>query len=87
MPENGKCPKILYNKMSDKMAYANSVDPDQTAPAFTINTGNLQQKVINLIFKLYLFREGRLPFMQWETTFLCKIDYLLTVVVYIVEVS
>ena len=28
----GKCPKIWYTKHSDKMAYANSVDPDQTAP-------------------------------------------------------
>ena len=27
----GKCPKILYTKISDKMAYANSVDPNQTA--------------------------------------------------------
>ena len=27
----GKCPKILYNKVSDRMAYANSVDSDQTA--------------------------------------------------------
>ena len=27
----GKCPKILYTKVSDKIAYANSVDPDQTA--------------------------------------------------------
>ena len=27
-----KCPKILYTKMADKMAYANSADPDQTAP-------------------------------------------------------
>ena len=26
-----KCPKISYTKVSDKMAYANSVDPDQTA--------------------------------------------------------
>ena len=24
--------KILYIKVSDKMAYANSADPDQTAP-------------------------------------------------------
>ena len=24
----GKCPKIPYTKVSDKMAYANSVDPD-----------------------------------------------------------
>ena len=27
-----KCPQISYTKVSDKMAYANSVDPDQTAP-------------------------------------------------------
>ena len=27
----GKCPKILYTKVADKMAYANSADPDQTA--------------------------------------------------------
>ena len=28
-----KCPKISYTKNSDKMAHANSEDPDQTAPA------------------------------------------------------
>ena len=28
----GKCPKILYPQISDKMTYANSADPDQTAP-------------------------------------------------------
>ena len=28
----GKCPKILYTKSSNRMAYANNVDPDQTAP-------------------------------------------------------
>ena len=28
----GKCRKILYIKVSDKMAYANGLDPDQTAP-------------------------------------------------------
>ena len=27
-----KCPKISYTKISDKIAYANNVDPDQTAP-------------------------------------------------------
>ena len=26
-----KCPKILYTKVADKIAYANSADPDQTA--------------------------------------------------------
>ena len=28
----GKCPKILNTKVSDKMPYANSADPDQPAP-------------------------------------------------------
>ena len=28
----GKCPKVSYIKVSNKMAYANSADPDQTAP-------------------------------------------------------
>ena len=35
-PEYGKCPKILYTKVANKMAYANSVDPDQTAPGSTL---------------------------------------------------
>ena len=26
-----KCPKILYTKVSGKMTYANSADPDQIA--------------------------------------------------------
>ena len=28
----GKCPKLSNTKVSDKMTYANSADPDQTAP-------------------------------------------------------
>ena len=32
--EYGKCPKISNTKVSDKMPYANSADPDQTAPFF-----------------------------------------------------
>ena len=28
----GKCPKNWKTKVSDKMTYANSADPDQTAP-------------------------------------------------------
>ena len=28
----GKYPKISYTKVSNKIAYANSADPDQTAP-------------------------------------------------------
>ena len=30
--QEDKCPKISNTKASDKMAYANSADPDQTAP-------------------------------------------------------
>ena len=32
LSDYGKCPKILYTKVTDKMAHANSADPDQTAP-------------------------------------------------------
>ena len=31
-----KCPKISHTKVSDKMAYANSTDSDQTAPEVSI---------------------------------------------------
>ena len=27
-----KCPRISYTEVSDKFEYANSADPDQTAP-------------------------------------------------------
>ena len=37
---HGKCPKISYNKVSDEMAYANSVDPDQTAPDGAVWSGS-----------------------------------------------
>ena len=36
----GKCPKLLYTKVSDKMAYANSVDPNQTAPSEAVWSGS-----------------------------------------------
>ena len=36
----GKCPKISYTKVSDKIAYANSADPDQTAPEGAIWSGS-----------------------------------------------
>ena len=28
----GKCPKLSYSKVANKMAYANSVDPDEPGP-------------------------------------------------------
>ena len=38
---NGKCPKILYTEVSDKIAYANSADPDQTAPEVAVSDRGL----------------------------------------------
>ena len=35
-----KCPIILNTKVSDKMAYANSEDPDQTAPGGAVWSGS-----------------------------------------------
>ena len=36
----GKCTKTLYTVVADKMAYANSADPDQTAPAGAVWSGS-----------------------------------------------
>ena len=36
----GKCPKILYTSVSDKIVYANSSDPDQTAPEGAVWSGS-----------------------------------------------
>ena len=33
-------PKISYSKVSDKMANADSVDPDQTAPSAAVWSGS-----------------------------------------------
>ena len=34
-----KCPEILYSKVFDKMAYGNSLDPDQATPKGAVRTG------------------------------------------------
>ena len=36
----GKCPKNSNTKVSDKMTYANSADPDQTAPERAVWSGS-----------------------------------------------
>ena len=36
----GKCPKNSNTKASDKMTYANSVDPDETAPEWAVWSGS-----------------------------------------------
>ena len=35
----GKCPKISYTKVANNMTYANSTDPDQTAPVLQSDQG------------------------------------------------
>ena len=40
-PDNyGKCPKIYYTKVANKMAYANNADPDQTALSGAVWSGS-----------------------------------------------
>ena len=40
-PHNyGKCHRISYIKLSDKMRYANSVDPNMTAPEGAVISGS-----------------------------------------------
>ena len=36
-----KCPKNSYTSVADKMAYANSADPDQTAPKGAVWSGSI----------------------------------------------
>ena len=36
---DGSCPKISYTKVADQTAYANSADPDQTAPEGAVWSG------------------------------------------------
>ena len=38
--KHSKCPKISYTKVFEKMAYANSADPDQTAPEGAVWSGS-----------------------------------------------
>ena len=46
---NSKCPKISYTKVYDKIAYANSVDPDQTTPEEQSDQG-LHCLLFHLVF-------------------------------------
>ena len=68
----GKCPKISYTNVSDKMAYANSANPDQSAPegVYTVchstksfnkqlhKNQNLSQKSMRKVFEIL----GHLPY-------------------------
>ena len=46
-----KCPKISYTKESDKMEYANSADPDQTAPEGAVWSGSTLFAILRSIFR------------------------------------
>ena len=46
----GKYPKILNTIVTDKMSYANSADPDQTAPEGAVWSGST-------LFAILLFQE------------------------------
>ena len=52
---HGKCPKISYIKVSDKMAYENSADPDQTAPS---GAGAVWSESTLFAFPLYILRNA-----------------------------
>ena len=47
---HGKCPKNLSTKVSHKMAYANNVDTDQTAPSGAVWSGSTLFAILQSIF-------------------------------------
>ena len=56
----GKCLKILNTKVSDKMAYVNSADPDQTAPEGAVWSGSTLFVILTKYFKKQLCRKQNL---------------------------
>ena len=48
--EYGKCPKISYTKVADKMPYANTADPDQTAPEGAVCSQGLHCLPFHYVF-------------------------------------
>ena len=57
---HGKCPKISYTKVSDKMAYANSADPDQTALERAVQSGSTLFCHFTKYFKKQLHKKQNL---------------------------
>ena len=51
-----KCPKILHNKISDKLA--NSADPDQTAPSGKIWSGSTLFAIPQSILRKYCIKNN-----------------------------
>ena len=47
----GKCPKISYTKITNKMGFANSADPDQTAPEGAVWSGSTLFAILVSILK------------------------------------
>ena len=58
-----KCPKVLYTKVSDKMAYANSADPDQSASEGAVWSGSTVF-VIQLSINKFLLQKNRKKFEE-----------------------
>ena len=56
----GKYSKISYAKVSDKVAYANSVDPDQTVPGVAVWSGSTLFAFLLSIFKKQLHKKQKL---------------------------
>ena len=54
-----KCPKISNTKISDKMPYANSADPDQTAPERTVLSASSLFTIPLSIFKRRMHKKKR----------------------------
>ena len=50
----GKCPKISYTKVSDKMTYANSADPDQTPEGAVWSGSSLFAIPLNVVSNNYI---------------------------------
>ena len=73
----GKCPKISYTKVSDKIAYANSTDPDQTAPEAQLK--QMTDNILKYFFHYFLEKERLIflviffvePVLAW-VTYACK---------------
>ena len=64
-----KCPKILYSKMSDKLAFANSADPDQTAPKGAAWSGSTLFAIPLRILKKELHKKQNLGQKLWNKVF------------------
>ena len=64
-----KCPKISNTKLSDKMPYANSADPDQTAPDGAVWSGSSLFAIPHSILRDKCAKSKRLARKVWNKVF------------------